>query len=417
SSAVSWHDEASGSRFKASIDEFRTGQIASGVPGELSLSARIEGTKPSIKSHIKLSSDYRFDLENKKVSLTRLDLAVSDEGAGAGAPAISLKGNIEVDLAPQSIRFDLAIDRLDLDAYLASAPGGAPGAGPGRGAGETPIDLSALKGLNLNGTLKIGQLIASKVKLENLKLGVKASEGRVNADPLEADLYQGKLAGSASIDANTHRFALKSRLGGVAIGPLLHDALDNDLLEGRGDVALDVQTGGNTVSAMKKALAGNARLSLHDGAIKGIDLSEAIRKARALARSTPPGEQRASGAERTDFTELSASFVIKDGVAHNDDLSAKSPLLRLSGSGNVDIGGGSIDYLAKPSLVQTSGGQGGKDTAELRGVTVPVRISGPLEAPRYRVDLGAAAGEAVKEKAEEKLKERVQDRLKDLLRR
>jgi AsmA protein len=418
SSSVSWLDESSGSRFKATIDEFRTGHIASGVPGELSLLARVEGTQPPIKSRIKLSSDYRFDLEKKKVSLTRLDLTVSNESAGASAPAASLKGNIELDLAPQSIRFDLALDRLDLDAYLGSAQGGAPAAGPGRGKeAETPIDLSALKGLNLNGTLKIGRLVASNVKLENLKLGVKASAGRVNVNPLEADLYQGKLAGSGSIDANTNRFALKSQLGGVAIGPLLHDALDNDLLEGRGDVALDVQTGGKTVGAMKKALAGSARLSLQNGAIKGINLSEAIRKAKSLARSTPPAEQKASGAERTDFTELGASFVIKDGVAHNDDLSAKSPLLRLSGSGNVDIGGGSIDYLAKPSIVQTSGGQGGKDAAELRGVTVPVKISGPLEAPRFRVDLGAAAGEAVKQKVEEKLKERVQDRLRGLLRR
>jgi AsmA protein len=418
SSAVSWRDESSGSQFKVTIDEFGTGHIASGVPGELSLSARVEGTKPPIKSRIKLSSAYRFDLEKKKVSLTRLDLTVSDEGGAAGAPAISLKGDVEVDLAPQSIRFDLALDRLNLDAYLGSAPGGAPAAGAGRGTGtETPIDLSALKGLNLDGTLRIGQLVASKVKLENLKLGIKASAGRVNVNPLEADLYQGKLAGSASIDANTNRFALKSRLGGVAVGPLLHDALENSLLEGRGDVALDLQTGGNTVSAMKKSLDGSARLTLQDGAIKGINLSEAIRKVRALARSTPPEAQKADGAERTDFTELGASFVIKDGVAHNDDLSGKSPLLRLSGSGNVDIGGGSIDYLAKASVVQSSGGQGGKDLGELRGVTVPVKITGPLEAPRFRIDLGAAAGDAVKQKAEDKLKERVQDRLKDLFKR
>jgi hypothetical protein len=46
-----------------------------------------------------------------------------------------------------------------------------------------------------------------------------------------------------------------------------------------------------------------------------------------------------------------------------------------------------------------------------------VKITGPLDAPRFRADLAAAAGDAVKQRAEEKLKERVQDRLKDLLRR
>jgi hypothetical protein len=48
---------------------------------------------------------------------------------------------------------------------------------------------------------------------------------------------------------------------------------------------------------------------------------------------------------------------------------------------------------------------------------VPVKITGPLDEPRFRADLGAAVGDAVKQRAEDKLKERAQDRLKNLLRR
>ena len=198
---------------------------------------------------------------------------------------------------------------------------------------------------------------------------------------------------------------------------MLKDALNNDLLEGRGSVALDVQTGGATVSAMKKALSGNASLALRDSSLKGVNLAELLRKARSLRGSNPPVEQGTLPAERTDFTELGASFVIRNGVAHNDDLSAKSPLLRLAGSGDVDIGANSIDYLIKASVVASSGGQGGKELAELRGVTVPVKVTGPLDAPRFRADLRATVGDAVRQRAEDKLKERVQDRLKDLLRR
>src|SRR3989475_143964 len=46
SSAIAWRDESSGNRYKASVAEFKTGRIASGVPGKLSLSAKIEGIKP-----------------------------------------------------------------------------------------------------------------------------------------------------------------------------------------------------------------------------------------------------------------------------------------------------------------------------------------------------------------------------------
>jgi AsmA protein len=428
SSAVSWRDESSSSRFKATIAEFRTGRIASGVPGKLSLAAKLEGTQPRVDLAVNLSSGYRLDFDRQQFAFSGVDLKISDARAGAGA-ATTAKGAIEIGLAPQSIRFDLALDQVNLDPYLGTDKGKAPAAGKAGAPGgtEEPIDLSALKGLNLKGTLKIGQFVASNVKLEKVDVGVQAASGKVDIHPLAASLYQGSLAGSASVNANNQRFSLKSQLEGVAIGPLLRDALDNDLLEGRGNVVLDLQTGGNTVSAMKKALAGSARMTLRDGALKGVNLEELIRKARAL-RSSAPAEQKAERTERTDLTELAASFVVKNGIAHNDDLSAKSPLLRLAGSGDVDIGAGTIDYLAKVSVVGTSGGQGGKEAADLRGVTVPVKISGPLDAPRFRADLGAAARDIAREKAEEKIKEekdqlrdrareRARDRLKDLFKR
>src|SRR6266571_3515623 len=358
SSTIGWRDESSGQRYKATIDELKTGRIASGVPGKLSLAARVEAAQPKADYQVRLSGDYRLNFEKQTFAFSGIDLKISDAAPGSKAPPLYLKGDVEIE-----------------------------------------------------------RLIASNVKLERVHLGVKAASGKVDAEPLTADLYQGKLSGAASANANTNRFALKADLGGVTLGPLLKDALNNDLLEGRGSVTLDVQTGGATVSAMKKALSGNASLALRDSSLKGVNLGELLRKARSLRGSNPPAEQGALPAERTDFTELGASFVVRNGVAHNDDLSAKSPLLRLAGSGDIDIGGNSIAYLIKASVVATSGGQSGKELAELRGVTVPVKVSGPLDAPRFRADLGAAAGDAVKQRAEEKLKERVQDRLKGLLRR
>jgi len=414
SSAIGWRDESSGNRFKASVAELKTGRIASGVPGKLALSARVEATQPKADYQVRLSGDYRLNFEKQTFAFSGIDLRISDAAPGSKAPPLSLKGDVEFDVSPQAIRFTLAADQVNLDRYLPPPPPGAPkGASPSSMKPEEPIDLSALNALNLKGDLKIGQLIASNVKLEKVHLGVKAAGGKVDAEPLTADLYQGKLSGAASANAKTNRFALKADLVGVTLGPLLKDALNNNLLEGRGSVALDVQTGGATVSAMKKALSGNASLALRDSSLKGVNLGELLRKAKSLGGSSPPAEQGATPSERTDFTELVASFVIRNGVAHNDDLSAKSPLMRLAGSGDVDIGAGSIDYLIKASVVATSSGQGGKDLAELRGVTVPVKVSGPLDAPRFRADLRAAVGDAVKQRAEEKLKER----LKDLLRR
>ena len=421
SSTFGWRDDASGSQLRATVAELQTGRIASGVPGKLSLSAKIEANKTNLE--IALSGNYRLDFEKQAFALSGMELKVSNAAPGAAGPATSIRGDAAFDAARSAIRFELAADQIDVDKYL---PPGKAGAAAGSGSAarsakpagdaEEPIDLSALKGLNLKGSLKIDKLTASNLKAQKVNLGLQAAGGKLDVDPLAANLYEGSLAGNASANANTNRIALKSQLNGVAIGPLLHDAIDNDLLEGRGNVALDVQGGGTTVGAMKRSLSGSASLALRDGALKGVNLAELLRKAKALAGSRPATEQATERSDRTDFTELTASFVIRNGVAHNEDLSGKSPLLRLTGSGDVNIGGNAVDYVAKVSVVGTSTGQGGRELADLRGVTVPVKITGPLDAPRYRADLGATVSEVAKKKAEEKLKEQLQDRLKGLLR-
>ena len=66
-------------------------------------------------------------------------------------------------------------------------------------------------------------------------------------------------------------------------------------------------------------------------------------------------------------------------------------------------------------MVATTHGQGGADPAQLSGLTVPVRLSGPFDAMKYQVDYGAAAADLAKSKAGEKIRERLEDRLKGLI--
>jgi AsmA protein len=80
----------------------------------------------------------------------------------------------------------------------------------------------------------------------------------------------------------------------------------------------------------------------------------------------------------------------------------KSPFLRLAGAGDIDIGGGRMDYLARATLVNTSTGQGGKEADKVKGLTVPVRITGPFEALSYKPELGDLAADMAKAKLEEK---------------
>ena len=191
------------------------------------------------------------------------------------------------------------------------------------------------------------------------------------------------------------------------IQAVLKDVADKDLLEGSGRVNVDVSSAGKTVGELRSHLAGSAALQLRDGAIKGINLAKTLRQAKAALALKQDAAQKASQTEKTDFSELNASFQIADGVARSSDLDLKSPFIRLGGDGAVDVGKGRIDYTARATVTPTAAGQGGADLAALKGVTVPVRLTGPFEAIEWKVQWSAVAAGALRNQVEDKLKERL----------
>jgi AsmA protein len=438
---LAYKDEGTGQTLEVGHLELRTGRIAEDAPGKMSLSALVKGKNPLVDLKIALESGYRLSPSRQEYTLTGLSLRLDGAAAEFSRLALSLTGELRADLAKENVGadftakfdettvkakaamtkfaaphygFDVDVDKINLDRYLAASPKAKPA--PGAGAKvdvDVPVDLSGLKGLNADGKLTVGALQVQGLKLTEVKAQLRAAGGRADLAPHSAKLYEGTLAGALTLNASGNRIALKETLSNVAIGPLVKDAAGRDAVEGRGNIALDVTAAGATVNAMKKALAGTARVALRDGAVKGINLTEALRKTRAAFGSKSAQQQPADTAQRTDFSEMTASFVISNGVARNDDLDVKAPVMRIGGAGDIDIGNSRLNYLAKATVVATSRGQGGADLDHLAGLTIPVKLTGPFDAPKYEIDYGAVASQAAKAKATEK----VQEKLKDLLRR
>ncbi len=325
--------------------------------------------------------------------------------------------------APLALAFDVNVDQLNLDRYLppkapqdTDAPG-APGATPGAPAKAGVLDFSALKGPQVTGAIRVGALQVAGLKLSKLDAKLKLAGGRLDVAPLSMDLYEGSTSGSVLLNANGNAVALRQNLVGIRINPLMQDLLAKDLIDGRGDVVLDISSHGGTVGAMKKALAGSAALRLKDGAIKGINLAQSLRDIKAKL-GQPNTTQQAQAGQQTDFSELSASLKIAGGVAHNDDLAMKSPFIRLAGSGDIDVGQGQMNYLAKATLVTSAEGQGGKAADQLAGVTVPVRVTGPFDRLAYQLEWTSLVSDSAKAQLEVKkqeIKTQVEDKAKDLL--
>ncbi len=327
----------------------------------------------------------------------------------------NIKGGFGISRFAKPIyHFDLDIDKLDADKYITKADPKTPQA---KADPNAPIDLSALKSINADGELRVGWLKLANVKSTNVRIKLQADDGVAQLAPFSANLYEGSMNGSLRVDArSTPSIAFKQMMSGITIGPLLVDSINNDMLDGKGTLNVDVTTQGNTVGALKKSLAGTAALNLADGAVKGIDIAGKYRELKSKINILKTQTNVASDQkQKTDFSEMKASFNIKSGVAHNDDLTMKAPLFRLAGTGDIDIGNESLNYTAKPTLVKTLKGQEGADLNALDGLTIPVKVSGTFSAPKYGVDYSAVGVALAKSSLTDKLGGSNNQAVKDLL--
>ncbi len=318
------------------------------------------------------------------------------------------KINGSASLKGAAIGFALDVDTINLDRYLPpvketpKATGETAGAGPKATGDEPLLPIEMLRSLNLNGTLKIGQMIINKLTAKQVEVTLKASKGKINLDQKIGAFYQGSFSGRVDLDVagKTPLMRVENQAKDIQAGPLLKDLIAKDKFDGKGNFQAKLQTNGNSVNAIKRGLNGDLSFRFEDGSVKGFNLAQMIRegKAKLKGEKLPASDTPA----QTDFSEMSGSAVIKQGIVNNQDLLAKSPYLRVTGAGQVNLVAETLDYIVKTVIVSTAAGQGGEGLEELQGVPIPVKLTGPYAAPKYSIDWAQVATGSQKAKLEEK---------------
>jgi AsmA protein len=321
------------------------------------------------------------------------------------------------DFTGPAYRFDLKLNQIDIDRYLPPRSAAKPAKGSGEAKLTAPppgalIPLAPLRALDLQGKLAVGSLKSAGIRMSDVRVDLKAKGGVVDKR-VDGRLYEGTAGMTVSLDARqaTPGLSLKASVKGLRVGPFLKDAVGDDRLTGTGDVDADLRWQGLDERQIKESLSGSTRLAFRDGAVKGFNIGELIRNARAKLT----GGQVSGGPQQTDFSELSGSATIKNGVVANKDLQAKSPLLRLAGEGTVSLPAETIDYTATVTIVGSLEGQGGAELKELQGIPIPVRFGGKLEDPSIKVDLAKVLEGKVKDEAKKKIEEKLQGRGGDVI--
>jgi AsmA protein len=395
---LTWRDQTAAGAVAVRNLELTTGRFVPGEPVALQLAFELAREKAA---PVKLALDSRVTATTDALSLAGLDLRLDDS---------RLQGGLEVrNFASPALRFDLALDKMDLDRYLGAdkaAPKPAAAAPTASAAQPVELPLAALRALDLDGKLRVGELKAFGARTSEAQVQLQAKNGLVTLGPNTAKLYGGEYRGQTVLDARgtVPQLKLDEKLEQVQIGPLLKDMQLFDSYSGTGRVALALTSQGFDPAQFRRNLNGTAAIALRDGRIEGVDLAKTIEQARALydtARGKPVAVQSAAG-DSTVFKSLTANVAVANGIARNDDLVLDGQNLRATGRGSADLARETLDYTLKVTLAEDP---------TRRGSSVPVLVSGTFANPSYSVDFG----ELLKEKAQKKIEKQLEKGLEGLL--
>jgi AsmA protein len=246
-------------------------------------------------------------------------------------------------------------------------------------------------------TLAVKEMRAYGLRFSNVEATVDSQHGVVVAKPARANGYGGTADLVATLDGRTAEPALRTqgRLRHVDLQPLLRDLQQFQNFSGTGDVALSLSARGTEADRIVRTLGGSASVSIANGRIQGVDFIKVVQQARQLADRLRGREAEASSSpsDATSFTRFAASARIANGIARTDDIVLESPTVGLTGSGTIDLPQGTLDIVVRA-------------TSPDLDTVVPVRVTGPIASPRYRLQAGTILKEEALEELQRQLKRR-----------
>lgn len=320
---------------------------------------------------------------NASLNLTRTpDGMLYARDATVRAGAIQATGAVDVALSGLRPRItgQIALAELDLRGQAGSgtrAPSNAPA-----GWSRDPIDASALGAVDAVLDITLDGLRTDLTALGRTRVGVTIDNSRAVLDLRELALFGGAVTGQL-IANNRSGLSVRAdvQARNVMLLPLLTELADFRRLQGTANLDLNVLGSGASLHAIMNSLNGQGQLAFAQGQILGLDLGGMLRN----MDMSYMGE-----GQSTVYDNVTGTFAISGGALRNDDLRLTAPRFSVTGRGDVGVGAQTLDYRIVPVALGSDGGD---------GFRVPLLITGPWNAPRFRLDLEALARDRLQEEA------------------
>jgi AsmA protein len=356
----------SGAPLKAAFDGAMSAQPAFKIDGTLSVeSASLRDAMHwTDASRLPFGGFGRFALRAHSsigggmVSLSNVNVELDGNAA---------EGVITLSTDRHSVQATLAADALELTPYVSGIHLLAANA---RNWDQLPITLDGLADLDLD--LRIS---AASVKIANARLGRTAvattmRNGKLDVTIGELQAFSGVATGSLGLANANGGAAVTSHLQfvDVDLASCLGQVFGIRRLEGRGNVALNIEGSGSSVLAVTNTLKGTASVAAHDGALAGINVEQLLRRLERRPLSGN-GDFRTG---RTPFDQLTLSLKIEQGQVSVDEMRLNGPAVRLAVGGQVSVPTRDLDLKGVATLVSS-------ETAS--EFDLPFVVQGPWDDP------------------------------------
>ncbi len=370
-------DGRTGGPLSVSVPDLRAMTAWLGMPNAESLSLR----------SVNLTG--KATIGSRNAQLDEFQLALDDIKAN-GSAAADWSGRIPA----ATVRTSVA--PVDLNRFIppAASQPASPSASPSAGWSDEPIDVSALRRMNLDAVIESQGLLVRNIKFGPSRTTLRLQDGILAADASEVPVLGGRTSTALRIDATRQPagYALKASSEGIQAELVLAALAGTDRLRGTVSLNADLAAVGTSQKAVVSGLNGTTRIVLRNGALRGVNIAAILRDPVAAATGRQQGIT-----QETDFAEFGGTFRLDGGVARTGDLHMLAPLFRMDGEGTVSLADRRLDLRLNPKATATLQGQGGQ--FDRSGLTIPILVTGTFDAPSIQPDFSGVVLSAIKDPA------------------
>ena len=283
----------------------------------------------------------KTNLVGSSIALSSVDVEL-DGNAAEGVLTFASDGR-------QTVQGTLAAEAVDLTPYVSAVR---LLAGDERQWDAMPITLDSLSGVDLDLRLSAAQVKLSGTKLGRTAIAANLRGGQLTVTVGESQSFGGVVKGSFDLAKSQPGADLKAQLQftNVDLQSSLGALLGMQRLEGKGNVAVNIEGSGSSVMGVVQTLNGSATLMGQKGMVTGVNVEQLLR--RLERRPLSGGGEYRSG--RTPYDKLTVALSIAQGTVSADEVRMDGPAVRLVLGGKASVPARELDFTGTASLVSAA---------------------------------------------------------------